>query len=213
MGNFISNAWDDITGQTAADKASAQIQASTQAATDIQQQSLDMQQEQFDWQQGLVEQQMAHAAPFQQASLEALGRYQDIQSGEVDLSQDPALQFLQQQGQQQVETSGAARGTQLSGRTLEELSRTGQSIASQYRGQILGELGSMMGMGTQMGQQATGMGISASQTAMGQMGQTYGSLADLQQQQGATQAAATMGAYQGVAGIIGGGLQAYGASQ
>jgi len=210
MGNFISDAWDDLTGATAAGEAADAITSSTAAAMEIQGQMLDLQEEQFAWQQGLVEQQMEHAAPFQEAALAALGRYQGIQSGEIDISQDPALQYLQQQGQQQVETSGAARGTQLSGRTLEELSRTGQSIASQYRGQILGELGGLMGMGTQMGQQASGMGISASQTAMGQMGQTYGSLADLTQQAGAAQAAATMGAYQGFAGIVGGGLQALG---
>lgn len=212
MGNFISDAWDDLTGVTAAGEASDVMLEALEQSTALGYESLDFQKEQAAWQQAQIAAQQEQVAPYQEAGLAALGRYQDILADPSALADDPALQYLQQQGSERVESSGAARGTQLSGRTLEELSRTGTSIASQYRGQILGELGNLMGMGTGLGMQQTGMAVGASQGSTAGIAGGYGNLADLYMQGGQVQAANIMGAYQGQSSLLGAGLMAYGMS-
>jgi len=208
MANFISSLWDDLTGKTAAEEASAGMQQGTAAATALGEKGLALQQEALDWTKEQWEQQQAQIAPFQAAGLEALSRYQAIQADPTALAEDPTMQYLQRVGQEQVESSAAARGTQLSGRTLEALSERGTSIAAQYRGQVLGELSNLMAMGTGTGLQATAGATGAVGAATGQVAKGYGSLADLAQQSGMTQAANIMGAYGGMSSLLSGGLMA-----
>jgi len=208
MANFISNLWDDLTGKTAAEDSSAALQAGTDAAMALGEKGLALQEDIFDWTKETWEAQQADIKPYQEAGLEALAKYQAIQADPDALADDPTLQFLQRMGQEQVESSAAARGTQLSGRTLEALSERGQSIASQYRGQVLGELSNLMALGTGTGLQATAGATGAVGAAGAGVSKGYGALADLAQQGGMTQAANIMGAYGGFSNLLSGGMQA-----
>lgn len=150
------------------------------------------------------EQAQERLQPFQEAGVSALQQYRNILEDPSQLAESPGLQFLQQQGQQQVESSASARGMQLSGRTLGDLQERGQNVASQYRSQILGEIGQLINVGQSA---AAGQATSAMQTAGQQAqaaGQQGGALANLALQRGATNAAADIGQGRAVAtGITG----------
>ena len=85
--------------------------------------------------------------------------------------------------------SAAARGTQLSGKTLAGLQELGQTTASQYRSQIMGELANLANLGSTSIGQAYGVGGQQ----MTNTGAAYGNLANLAQQTGQIGAAAAMG--------------------
>jgi hypothetical protein len=64
-----------------------------------------------------------------------------------DLTKLPGYNFQLQQGQAAVDSSGAARGMQLSSATLKDLTRFGQGLASGAYQQQLGNLGNLMNLG------------------------------------------------------------------
>lgn len=160
--------------------ASKQAAKEQQATANSQ---LDLEQQEFNTTQ-------ANQAPFIQAGQGAVGQLaagtqpggqfsgsftpQDFLSNE-----DPAYGFMQQQGQQAVERSGAAQGLDLSGGTLKGLTQYSQGLASnEYqnaynrymssRNQNYNELSTLAGQG-----QASASGAAASGTnLLGQMGNT-----------------------------------------
>ena len=108
---------------------SSRSAARTQAGAG--QAAIDEQRREFDVIQNML-------APWRIAGAGALGQLTSMTQpgGELvrpfnfDISQDPGYQFRLSEGQRGVESSAAARGTQLSGATLKELMRYGQDYAS-----------------------------------------------------------------------------------
>jgi hypothetical protein len=118
-------------------------------------------------------------------------------------NQDPAYGFMQQQGQQAVERSGAAQGLDLSGGTLKGLTQYSQGLASnEYqnaynrymssRNQNYSELSGLAGIGS-------GANATAAQAGIGMTGQIANSMAG-----GANAAAAgTVGQANAFSGALG----------
>lgn len=127
---------------------------------------------------------------------EALGRKMDKP---VDLSQDPGMQFRQQQGEQALMRFQAAKGGRLSTGAMKELMNYNSGLASQEYGnafnrqqaqnaqgmQLLGQqygLGSQMaGSAAQQGQMSSGLMANQAQMAQSQ----GGALADVYSNTGA----------------------------
>ena len=104
-----------------------------------------------------------------------------------DISQDPGYQFRLDQGNQNVENSAAARGTQLSGATLKELLKYGSDYASgEYnaafqrdqatKAQIYGDLSGVAGMGVG----ATTTGVNAGANTASNIGNTITGIGNAQ---------------------------------
>lgn len=108
--------------------------------------------------------------------------------GPRDVTEMPGYQFMRDQGLQALASSGAARGMQLSGRQLEESQRFGQGLASQYRGQLIDELGMMAGM------RPSGAAANNLSSLAMQYGQQAGQNALMQGSIGAAEAGGTYGA-------------------
>lgn len=138
-------------------------------------------------------------APYREAGERGLAQYEAYTQDPGAMYEDPAYQALLAQGTQAIEGSAAARGTQLSGRTLAGLQEMGQATASQYRSQIMGELANLANIGSTAIGQAYGIGGQQ----MAQTGQVYGNLANLAQQTGQIQAGAHIGQAGALANLAG----------
>ena len=158
--------------------------------------------EQLESQERQYQELLALGEPYRAAGERGLAQYEAYAQDPSAMYEDPAYQSLVSQGSRAIEGSAAARGTQLSGRTLTELSDYGQASASQYRGQIMGELANLANIGSTSVGQAYGVGGEAMQ----QTGSAYGDLATMAQQTGQIQAASAMGqgsALTSLAGTLG----------
>lgn len=102
----------------------------------------------------------------------------------ADLRETPGYQFQFEEGQRAVDSSGAARGTQLSGRQMKELTRYGDGLAQLYFNKRLDQLLPMIDAGFGASQYqgnaalSTGQGIAGTQQWMG------GNLADIELSEG-----------------------------
>lgn len=110
-----------IAGQGAQNAAQTQADAAAYAA--------DLQYKQY-------KQQRKDAEPWRNAGVDALGRIQG-QMGDFnrdfsmqEFQEDPGYQFRMAEGQKALERSAAARGGLNSGRTMKELARYSQGVAS-----------------------------------------------------------------------------------
>lgn len=139
------------------------------------------------------------AEPFRMAGQRGLAQYEAYTQDPSAMYQDPTYQAMLEQGTRAVEGSAAAKGTQLSGRTLASLQDLGMSTASQYRSQIMGELANLANIGSTAVGQAAGIGGQQMQ----QTGAAYQNLANLAQQTGQIQAGAIMGQGTALANLAG----------
>lgn len=155
--------------------------------------------EQMEQQQKQFEELLALGQPYRAAGERGLAQYEAYTQDPGAMYQDPAYQALLAQGMQTIEGSAAARGTQLSGRTLAGLQEMGQATASQYRSQIMGELANLANIGSTAVGQAYGVGGQQ----MSQTAGAYGNLANLAQQTGQIQAGAQMGQAGALANLAG----------
>ena len=96
-----------------------------------------------------------------------------------DITQDPGIQFAQEQAQQAVERSAAARGGLLGGGTLRELTREATGLAGQQAGQAFNRF---------LGQQQ--LGLSGAQQRLGAEQQQFGQALTSRQQGQAERGAA-----------------------
>lgn len=121
--------------------------------------------------------------PYSQAGGVALGQLTEMAGpggslsqryGEADMKLDPGYEFRLKEGQKALERSAAARGSLQGGATLKALARYSQGVASdEYgkafdrfraeRGDRLGVLGELLGVGTR----ATERGVSLGETFSG----------------------------------------------
>lgn len=91
----------------------------------------------------------------------------------ADLRETPGYQFQFEEGQRAVDSSGAARGTQLSGRQMKELTRYGDGLAQLYFNKRLDQLLPLIDAGFGASQYqgnaalSTGRGIADTQQWMG----------------------------------------------
>lgn len=190
-----------LIAKRATDKASRRAQRGTAAATRAQERMFDRQ---LEFLREGREQATERLEPFREAGVGALQQYRNLLEDPTALAEDPGLQFLQQQGQRQVESSGAARGMQLSGRQLGNLQERGQGIASQFRGQILGEIGQLINVGQSAAAGQASSAFGTGQAASGAAGQAGTNLANLASQRGMIGAAGALGQGQALAtGVTG----------
>lgn len=173
-------------------QASESAEAGQRQAAALTQQQLAQQQRQY-------EELLALGQPYRAAGEEGLAQYQAYTKDPSAIYADPAYQAMLSQGTKAVEGSAAARGTQLSGRTLGALQELGMSTASQYRSQIMGELANLANIGSASIGQAYGVGGQQ----MAQTAGAYGNLATLAQQTGQIQAGAQMGQYGALTNLAG----------
>lgn len=135
----------------------------------------------------MYEQQRADAEPWRQAGMTALGQLGtgtaaggefNRNFGPADFQADPGYQFRQQQGQQALERSAAARGGLLSGGTLKALTRYGQDVASAEYGNAynrfnndqttrFNRLSSLAGIGQTASRDVAQMGMSTAGAVAG----------------------------------------------
>jgi len=189
MGGMVGDFLGDITGANAAADAAAAGQAQATALT----------REQLAQQQAQFEQLLALGQPYRQAGQQGLEQYLAYTQDPTAMFEDPTYQAMLQQGTKAYEGSAAARGMQLSGRTLAGLQELGQTTASQYRSQIMGELYNLANIGSTSVGQAYGVGGQQ----MSQTGSAYGNLANLAQQTGQIQAGAAMAPFNTTVSALG----------
>jgi len=135
----------------------------------------------------MYEQQRADAEPWRQAGMTALGQLGtgtaaggefNRNFGMADFQADPGYQFRQQQGQQALERSAAARGGLLNGGTLKALTRYGQDTASAEYGNAynrfnndqstrFNRLSSLAGIGQTASRDVAQMGMSTAGAVAG----------------------------------------------
>jgi len=176
----------------AASSAASSAQASQAQATQLTLMGMAEQQRQFEKLYKLGE-------PYRAAGKTGLEQYAQYTAQPEKMYESPTFQAMLQQGTKAVEGSAAARGTQLSGRTLADLQNLGMSTASQYRSQIMGELANLANIGSTSVGQAYGVGGQAMQQTQG----AYGNLATLAQQTGQIQAGAALGQGQALTNLAG----------
>jgi len=149
-------------------------------------------------------QQREDLSAYRQAGTTALSQLADPsltrQFTQADFQADPGYEFRMAEGQKAIERSASARGGIAGGRTMKELSRFGQGLASQEYGAAYGRFTG--GQERRMRQLSgiAGLGqASAAQTAAqaGQFGRSAGAA---MQDIGTAQAAGTIGAGQAYAG-------------
>lgn len=150
-------------------------------------------------QQKQYEELLALGEPYRAAGERGLTQYERYTRDPSAIYGDPVYQAMLAQGTKAVEGSAAARGSQISGRTLADLQEIGKSTASQYRSQIMGELANLANIGSTSVGQVYGVGGQAMQA----MGSSYGNLATLAQQTGQIQAASQMGQYGALTNLAG----------
>lgn len=131
-------------------------------------------------------------APWREAGATALGAGAAMLQPGYDYKTSPGYDFRFNEGQRAVESSGAAKGTLMSGGTLRDLLRVGDGIASQdFNDQFNRQMAIAGG-----GQQATTAGASLGQN-------TANGIADLFTQQGNARASGYIGQAQGIQQGIG----------
>ncbi len=97
-------------------------------------------------------------------------------AGPRDVTEMPGYQFAVDQGQEALASSGAARGMQLSGNQMQDITEFGQGTAMKFRGQLIDQLAQVAGMrpsgavAQNMAQTAVSEGQNIS-GLLGQMGQ------------------------------------------
>ena len=130
--------------------ANTQAQATTLAAQE-QQQSTD---NQIAFQQQALAQEQANISPYLNMGNAALPTLQALlglggNGLPVDaiMASNPAYAFQQQQGTAAIEGSAAAKGMQLSGATLKQLSEFGQGLANQTYDQYYNRIAGVVGQG------------------------------------------------------------------
>lgn len=109
--------------------------ASTQASAADR--ATDLQREMFNKQVELQE-------PWRQAGVNALAK---LQSGNIDMYQDPSYKFRLSEGLKALDRQAAARGGLISGGALKAAQRYGQDVASQEYGTIWNRLAGLAGVG------------------------------------------------------------------
>lgn len=166
-----------------------QSEAAKESAEKGQKRAAQLTQAQLRQQQRQYEELLALGEPYRAAGGRGLAQYEAYTQDPSAMYEDPTYQALLAQGTQAIEGSAAAKGTQLSGRTLAGLQEMGQATASQYRSQIMGELANLANIGSTAVGQAYGVGGQQ----MAQTAGAYGNLATLAQQTGQIQAASQMG--------------------
>lgn len=196
-------------GKAASTQASAAEQAQQLQATEAQN-ALDFQKQEFATNQQNMQ-------PWLQAGQGALGKLTNLQPFQAPTGateqNDPGYQFRLQQGQQALDNSAAAKGSLLSGNTLEAQQQYGQNYASNEYGNVYNrafgqyqqnynQLAGLAGTGQTA---ATNLGQQGQQAAqnMGNISMTSGA------QQGQdlnNAAAATASGYVGSANAWGGAL-------
>lgn len=172
------------------------------AAEAGQAQATQLTREQLAQQQRQYEELLALGQPYREAGAQGLAQYQAYTQEPGAIYEDPTYQAMLAQGTRAVEGSAAARGTQLSGRTMAGLQDLAMSTASQYRSQIMGELANLANIGSTAVGQAYGVGGQQ----MAQTAGAYGNLANLAQQTGQIQAGSAMGqgtAFSNLMGTLG----------
>lgn len=188
--------------------AGASIYSSNQAAATAQagqEQATALTVAQMEQQKQMYNKLLALSSPYRTAGEQGLARYQALTTSPESLYNDPTYQAMLAQGQRAVESSAAARGTQLSGGTLAALQQMGMSTASQYRSQIMNELANLANVGQTSIGQAYGIGGQQMQQIRG----AYGNLANLAQQTGQLQAGAALGQGAAITGLAGNVAGAY----
>lgn len=175
-----------IGGYLASESASSRASS---AAKRGQKRSEALTREQMAQQQAQYEQLLSLGEPYRAAGERGLAQYEALTQDPTSIYNNPVYQALLEQGMRNVEGSAAARGTQLSGRTLAGLQEMGMTTASQYRSQIMGELANLANIGSTSIGQAYGVGGQQ----MAQTAGAYQNLANLAQQTGQIQAASAMG--------------------
>jgi hypothetical protein len=134
-GGLIGDALGDITGSTAAAEAA---ERGTRQAAEAQ---LAATEKNIEFQKWLWGEQKELAAPYAAAGAAALPQLGEMArtpfTAEM-MEQDPGYQFRLSEGMRGIEQSAAARGMQLSGRTLKGVQRFGQGLASQEFGAAYG---------------------------------------------------------------------------
>lgn len=120
----VAAVWDDITGKNSRDAAINAQRDGANAAINLQREM---------YQQGREDMQ-----PWRQAGQDALGQMNDQRfNQQFDMNsfqKDPGYQFRMDEGMKALQASAAARGGLASGRTLKDLTRFGQDVASQEYG-------------------------------------------------------------------------------
>jgi hypothetical protein len=127
MASILSDILDPLTG--ASDAAAAQTQAAELSAGAI----TESTEAQIDFQTWLWGEQQELAQPFVDVGVGALPGLTEAISEPFTAEQmmeDPGYQFRLEEGLKGVEASGAAKGMQLSGRTLKGIGRYAQDYAS-----------------------------------------------------------------------------------
>ena len=166
----------------------------------------------------MYEQQRADAEPWRQAGMTALGQLGtgtaaggefNRNFGMADFQADPGYQFRQQQGQQALERSAAARGGLLNGGTLKALTRYGQDTASAEYGNAYNRFNNDQSTRFNRLSALAGIGQTASRD-VAQMGMsTAGAVAGNQLAAGNARAAGAVGAGNALAGGINQGVSMY----
>ena len=132
---------------SAISSSAASSAANTQAGA-----SLAGSQAQINFEQQALSQATAQNAPYAAAGTPAVSELSSLLkpggSAGFDLSTLPGFKFQMDQGTSAIENSGAARGTQLSGNTLQSLDQFGQGVASTNFNQYLSQIAGL----TQIGQ-------------------------------------------------------------
>jgi len=175
---------------TGADEAAA---AAGEAATKSAEATIAATEKNIDFQKWLWGEQKALTEPWRQAGGQALGQLQqytspgyDFASGQrpfgadpnipyappstdlnLDLFKDPSYQFRLSEGMKGIEASAAARGLGLSGRTLKELGRYSQGLASE-------EYGNMYSRAAQDYARQSGAAMDLYNVGVGQYGRQLG---------------------------------------
>ena len=87
-------------------------------------------------------------SPYTRVGKVSTNRLLDLIKGDFDMSGTPEYQFLTEQGNRAVDSSGAARGMALSGAQLKGLQKYGQGLANTYTDSVFNRLlqGSNLGM-------------------------------------------------------------------
>ncbi len=203
---------------TGADEAAAAAAAGAEKAAAA---TIESTEKNIEFQKWLWSEQKALTQPFVAAGERGLAGYEQAIGKPftaADMERDPGYQFRLSEGMKGIETSAAARGMQLSGRTLKGIGRYAQDYASQEfqnaysrRQQGISNLYNLatMGQASAAGQAVQGgvMGGNISQSILqgGQaQSQLYSDLGNIQ----AAQAQAPWNALMGVAGL---GAMYYGA--
>lgn len=113
--------------------------------------------------------------------------------GPAEITEMPGFQFAMDQGLEALASSGSARGMQLSGRQMEDITEFGQGTAMSFRGQLMEELGAMAGL-----RPSTAPITNLSNLATGEAG----AVSPLLGQQGMISAAKTAGQFGNLGAIL-----------